>query len=102
MGPASGKVNVTPFAMVGSGGGGGRAVDWDDARRWAPRGVKAHAVSQLFDSLDILVGLCVLDGVQAPRPLFLLRFSPRGITKNPHLGTKNPKSMPKFPAPNEI
>jgi len=37
-------------------------------RRWAPGGAKVHAVSQLFDSLDILVGLCVLDGVQAPLP----------------------------------
>ena len=63
MGPASGKVNAIPSAIVGSSGGGGRAAEWDDARRWAPGGVKAHAVSQVFDSLDILVGLCVLDGV---------------------------------------
>jgi len=46
----------------------------DEARRWAPGGVKAHAVSQLFDSLDILVGLYVLDGVQALLPLFLLKI----------------------------
>jgi len=60
MGPASGKVNSTQFAMVGSGSGGGRGVEWDDARRWAPGCVKVHAVSHLFDSLDIFVVLCVL------------------------------------------
>ena len=35
MGPASGKANATPSVMVKSGGGGGRATEWDDARSWA-------------------------------------------------------------------
>ena len=47
MGPASGNANATPYTMVGSGSRGGRGAEWDDARRWAPGGVKVHAVSQL-------------------------------------------------------